>query len=124
VSNYGNQSLGFQINFLNGFLAFIISIHLGLIFFGLFHAICGQYFYFPFLVENTELHIGLRPKNSIYSGGNTAWQDERGQNAQRFFPKFWYGWLGGGTKHKVNTLFKFQNIIVRLLRRIRGTFRT
>lgn len=124
LSNYGNQSLGFQVNFLNGFLAFIISIHLGLIFFGLFHAIWGQYFYFPFLVENTELHIGLRPKNSIYSGGNTAWQDEKGQNTQRFFPKLWYGWLGRGTDYKTNTLFKFQNIIVRLLKRIRTTFRT
>jgi len=39
MANYGNQSLGFQVNFLNGLLAFIISIHLGLIFFGLFHAI-------------------------------------------------------------------------------------
>jgi hypothetical protein len=29
----------------------------------------GQYFYVPFFVENTELHIGPRPKNSIYSGG-------------------------------------------------------
>jgi hypothetical protein len=38
------------------------------------HAIWGQYFYIPFFVENTELHIGPRPKNSIYSGGQ-AWQD-------------------------------------------------
>jgi len=124
LSNYRNQSLGFQVNFLNGFLAFIISIHLGLIFFGLFHAIWGQYFYFPFLVENTELHIGPRPKNSIYSGGNTAWQDERGRNTQNFFPKLWYGWLGGGTNHKTNILLNFQNIIARLLKRIRITFRT
>jgi hypothetical protein len=40
----------------------------------MFHAIWGQYFYFPFFVENTELHVGPRPKTSIYSG-NTAWQD-------------------------------------------------
>ena len=73
-------------------------MHLGLIFFGLFHAIWGQYFYFPFLVENTELHIGPRPKNSIYAGGNTAWQDEKEKNIQRFFPKIWYGWFGNGTK--------------------------
>jgi hypothetical protein len=40
------------------------------IIFGLFHAIWGQYFHSIF--ENTELHIGPL---SIYSGGQTAWQD-------------------------------------------------
>ena len=119
-----NPTLEFQISFLNGFLAFIISAHLGMIFFGLFHAIWGQYFYVPFLVENTELHIGVRPKNSIYSGGNTAWQDEKEQNMQRFFPRLWYGWFGGGTNSKTTILSKFQNMIVRLLKRIRKTFRT
>ena len=91
------KNLIFQFNALTGLLTFCILVHLGSIFFGLFHAICGQYFYFPFLVENTELHIGPRPKNSIYSGGQTAWQDEkRNNNRSRNF-KIWYGWFGSGT---------------------------
>jgi hypothetical protein len=40
-------------------------------------------------VENTELHIGPRPKNSIYSGGQTAWQDpEEKKNLNRLFQNF------------------------------------
>ena len=39
-----------------------VITHIGFIIFGLFHAIWGQYFYIPFFVENTELHIGPRPK--------------------------------------------------------------
>ena len=85
-----------QFNFLNALLIFFVVLHLGSILFGLFHAIWGQYFYFPFLVENTELHIGPRPKNSIYSGGQTAWQDEKKVNPQRKFSKVWYGWFGSG----------------------------
>lgn len=123
ATNYANQSLGFQVNFLNGLLAFVICFHLGLIFFGLFHAIWGQYFYFPFLVENTELHIGLRPKNSIYSGGNTSWQDEKEQNTQRSFPKLWYGWFGGGTSSTKNILYSFQTLTRRLLKGMRMRFR-
>ena len=106
VTTYIDQNVILQVNVLNGLIAFVISFHLGLIFFGLFHAIWGQYFYFPFIVENTELHIGPRPKNSIYSGGNTAWQDEKEKNIQRFLPKFWYGWFGSGTKTNKN-MFKF-----------------
>jgi hypothetical protein len=87
-----------QFNFLNVVLIFFIVLHLGSILFGLFHAVCGQYFYFPFLVENTELHIGPRTKNSVYSGGQTAWQDEKRVNAyERKFTKLWYGWFGSGT---------------------------
>jgi hypothetical protein len=50
----------------------------------------GSIFLFPFFVENTELHIGPRPKNSIYSGGNTAWQDpeEKEKNLNRLFQNF------------------------------------
>ena len=41
------------------------------------HAIFSQYFYVPFIVQNSvELHVGKRPTKSIYSGGYTAWQDE------------------------------------------------
>ena len=104
-------------------IAFIISLHLGLIFFGLFHAIWGQYFYFPFLVENTELHIGPRPKNSVYSGGNTAWQDEKEKNIQRFFPKFWYGWFGSGTSRNGQILNSFKKFLINIIRKLRKQFR-
>lgn len=117
--NYIDQNLLFQVNLLNGIITFIICLHIGLIFFGLFHAIWGQYFYFPFLVENTELHIGPRPKNSLYSGGNTAWQDEKEKNTQRFFPKFWYGWFGGGTKKNENVLKKVKQFIIKFFRKLK-----
>ena len=55
-----------------GLLVGIVLIHFMVVIFGLLHATCGQYFYFPFIVENTEVHIGPRPQNSIYSGGYTA----------------------------------------------------
>jgi hypothetical protein len=122
ASNYASQSLIFQVNFLNGLSAFIICLHFGLIFFGLFHAIWGQYFYFPFLVENTELHIGLRPKNSIYSGGNTAWQDEKDQNIQKVFPKLWYGWFGNGSKNTKNLFSSLQNLIRKTIKQVRKKF--
>jgi len=83
---------------------------------GMLHALCGQYFYFPFFTENTELHIGLRPKDSIYSGGHTIWQNKRAymtsreasaklskyrfgtiRSAYSLLPRMWYGWLGRGT---------------------------
>lgn len=120
--NYINQSLVFQVNFLNGLSAFIMCLHFGLIFFGLFHAIWGQYFYFPFLVENTELHIGLRPKNSIYSGGNTTWQDEKDQNIDRVFPKLWYGWFGSGTKSTESPFTFLQNLIAKIIKQLRKRF--
>lgn len=123
ASNYINPSLVLQVNLLNGLLAFLICLHLGLIFFGLFHAIWGQYFYFPFLVENTELHIGPRPKNSIYSGGNTAWQDEKDQNIQRVFPKLWYGWFGQGTQNSQNILKLLQNVIKKTIKQLKSKFR-
>jgi len=110
-SNYISQNLIFQANALNGLTVFILCLHFGLIFFGLFHAIWGQYFYIPFLVENTELHIGIRPKNSIYSGGNTSWQDEKDQNIDRVFPKLWYGWFGSGTKSNKTPLSFLQNFL-------------
>ena len=113
-----SQRLLLQVNILNGVLAFIICFHLGLILFGLFHAIWGQYFYFPFFVENTELHIGPRPKNSIYSGGKTAWQDEKEKNIERVFPKLWYGWFGRGTQNNWNLLYAFQNLIKNIIRKV------
>lgn len=46
-----------------------------------------------------ELHIGKRPKESVYSGGYTSWQDktEQEKNLQRTLPKVWFGWFGRGT---------------------------
>jgi hypothetical protein len=123
ASSYTNQSLIFQVNFLNGLSAFIICLHFGLIFFGLFHAIWGQYFYFPFLVENTELHIGLRPKNSTYSGGNTAWQDEKDQNIERVFPKLWYGWFGSGTAITKSPFSFLQTLIIKIIKQVRKKFK-
>jgi hypothetical protein len=123
ANNYIDQNLVLQVNALNGLIAFIISLHLGLIFLGLFHAIWGQYFYFPFLVENTELHIGPRPKNSIYSGGNTSWQDEKEKNIQRVFPKFWYGWFGNGTNGNWNILRPVQQLVTNILKKLRQQFR-
>ena len=121
-TDYIDQNLILQVNLLNGLIAFIICLHLGLIFFALFHAIWGQYFYFPFLVENTELHIGPRPKNSIYSGGNTAWQDEKEKNMQRVFPKFWYGWFGSGTTNNWNIFRPLQTLVIVILKRLRKQF--
>ena len=97
--NYTDPNLLVQMNFLNVVIASVVLAHIGFIIFGLFHAIWGQYFYVPFFVENTELHIGPRPKNSIYSGGQTAWQDpkEKEKSLNRLIPKLWYGWFGRGT---------------------------
>ena len=103
-----------QIIFLNGIVTSIIIIHVSLILLALFHAIWGQYFYVPFLTENVELHIGPRPKQSIYSGGYTSWQDtdEKRQNLENIFPKLWYGWFGRGTKTN-NSLFEILSITLR-----------
>ena len=99
--NYTDPNLLIQMKFLNVVIACVVLTHLGFIIFGLFHAIWGQYFYVPFFVENTELHIGPRPKNSIYSGGQTAWQDseEKEKSLNRLIPKLWYGWFGRGTRN-------------------------
>lgn len=119
---YIDQNLILQISFLNGLIAFVIFLHMGLIFFGLFHAIWGQYFYFPFIVENTELHIGPRPKTSIYSGGNTAWQDDKEKNIQRVFPKLWYGWFGSSSANTWNLVYTFQKIVKNIIKKIQRLF--
>lgn len=77
----------------------IITLHYLFNFFGLLHALCGQYFYIPFIVENTEIHIGKRPTNSIYSGGYTSWQNVDTKwltktNNKFVLPRLWWGWLG------------------------------
>ena len=87
---------------LQPFFMIIVTTHYFLICLGLLHATCGQYFYIPFLTENTEIHIGKRPQNSIYSGGYTSWQEGSSKQVQimtknRKFvmlPRLWWGWFG------------------------------
>ena len=124
-SSSNSLDIGMQIQFLNLIISFIVLTHVGLIILGLFHAIWGQYFYLPFFVENTELHIGPRPKNSIYSGGATAWQDqeEKGKNWNRRFPKLWYGWFGKGTKNSWHFTSQFVKLINKILTRIKKQLR-
>lgn len=122
ANGYLDSNLLLQFNLLTGILTFCVTVHLGAICFGLFHAIWGQYFYVPFLVENTELHIGPRPKNSIYSGGQTAWQDKKQQNVQSRMPKLWYGWFGSGT-NDIWIFTPFKQIIVNTIQKFRRQFR-
>lgn len=87
---------------LQPFFMIIVTTHYFLICLGLLHATCGQYFYIPFLTENTEIHIGKRPQNSIYSGGYTSWQEGSSKQVQvmtrnrKFImlPRLWWGWFG------------------------------
>lgn len=122
---YIDPNLLLQVNILNGVIACVVLSHIGLIIFGLFHAIWGQYFYIPFFVENTELHIGPRPKTSIYSGGYTSWQDkeEKEKNLNRFFPKLWYGWFGHGTNRQLQFVNTFQKLVKKLFQKIRKQFK-
>lgn len=110
ASSLSNETV-MQIIFLNGIVSSVIIIHVSLVLLALFHAIWGQYFYVPFLTENVELHIGPRPKQSIYSGGYSSWQDndEKRENLDKIFPKLWYGWFGRGTKTK-NSLFEIVHV--------------
>ncbi len=124
-NNYVDPNLILQINILNGVIACVVLAHLGFVIFGLFHAIWGQYFYVPFFVENTELHIGPRPKNSIYSGGQTSWQDpeEKEKNLNRLFPKLWYGWFGRGTRDRWQFGSIFKKFFKKIAKKLRRQFR-
>lgn len=82
---------------LQNFVLCIIIFHLGFLVYGMLHAAAGQYFYLPIFTKTTEMHIGPRDKLSVYSGGDTAWQNEAEKNKKRLLPKFWYGWFGRGT---------------------------
>lgn len=123
--NYIDPNLFLQIDILNGIIACVVLSHIGLIIFGLFHAIWGQYFYIPFFVENTELHIGPRPKNSIYSGGYTSWQDreEKEKNLKRLLPKLWYGWFGRGTNGQLQFINSFKKFLKSFFNKILKQFR-
>ena len=108
-------------------LQLIAACHLVFTSICLLHAICGQYFYIIFATENTELHVGPKPKNSIYSCGYTSWQDEKEKAYNRLLPKLWYGWLGRGTdkysvvtflQNQINNSLKFiYKLIKRIIRR-------
>ena len=125
TSNSLDVGLELQIKFLSIIICSIVLTHIGFLIFGLFHAIWGQYFYIPFFVENTELHIGPRPKNSIYSGGNTSWQDpeEKEKNLNRVLPKLWYGWFGRGTKDSWQITYQLKRFINKILKKVRKQFR-
>ncbi len=121
TSTYVSPNLIFQINGLNGVIACVVLAHIGFIIFGLFHAIWGQYFYLPFFVENTELHTGPRPKDSIYSGGYTSWQDseEKKKHLNRYLTRFWYGWFGKGTQSSSQIKNPFKKFIKKILKKFR-----
>jgi len=123
--NYVDPSLILQINILNGVITCVVLAHIGFIIFGLFHAIWGQYFYVPFFVENTELHIGPRPKNSIYSGGQTAWQEpkEKEKNLNRLLPKLWYGPFGSGTTNSSSLIDNLTRLIKKIFKKLIKQFK-
>ena len=120
-----NSNIQVQTQFLSLIIASVVLAHVGFLIFALFHAIWGQYFYVPFFVENTELHIGPRPRNSIYSGGNTAWQDseEREKKLNRVLPKIWYGWFGRGTKENWQLISNLQKILNKIIKKFKKQFR-
>jgi len=119
--SYVDQNLILQINGLNAIIVCVVVTHIGFVLFGLFHAIWGQYFYIPFFVENTELHIGPRPKNSIYSGGNTAWQDseEKEKGLNRRLPKLWYGWFGSGNQSNWKINLDLKKFIKKIIKKFK-----
>jgi len=101
----------------------LVLYHMSFVLFGLFHALCGQYFYIPLLTENTELHIGPRSKDSLYSGGYTAWQDANEKSKYRVIPKLWYGWFGRGTQNDWGIINRIQKFIKKLLKKFTKQFR-
>jgi len=125
AETYIDPNLLLQINILNGIIACVVLSHIGLILFGLFHAIWGQYFYVPFFVENTELHIGPRPLDSLYSGGQTSWQNpkEKEKNLKRLLPKLWYGWFGRGTKDRWSVMIPIMRFFNKVLRQLKKQFK-
>lgn len=112
--DYLDSNLLMQYHILDIALVGLIFGHIGLILFAMFHALCGQYFYIPFLVENIELHVGPRPKNSIYSGGYTSWQEPEEKTPG--FTKLWYGWFGRGTNKRGRNMF--QSILKKILNKL------
>lgn len=103
-----------EFKFLESTSLFIIALSLGLTLFLLFHALCGQYVYLPIVTKNVELHLGTRNKDSIYSGGLTAWQDfeEHGKY------KIWFGFFGRGTTNKKDPLPRFRKFLSQYFRNL------
>lgn len=102
VMELPERGLEYQCWLVKLILVTVMYFHLAVVVFGLLHALFGQYFFFPAVTEAAETHIGPRPKNSIYSGGYTAWQDfDEKKNRSALFPKMWYGWFGRGTKENI-----------------------
>jgi hypothetical protein len=120
-----SSSLQVQTQLVNLIITSVVLAHIGFLIFALLHAVWGQYFYVPFFVENTELHTGPRPKNSIYSGGNTAWQDskEKEKRVNKRLPRIWYGWFGSGTKDNWQLITNFQKIINKIINKFKKQFR-
>ena len=118
-TNNTDSNLAFQLVILNAIIAVVVLTHIGFIIFGLFHAIWGQYFYVPFLVKNTELHIGKRPINSIYSGGQTSWQDSKEKNES---PKLWYGWFGRGISSTSNIKNNLKKLLQNVFKKLKKQF--
>ena len=119
-----DPTIVFEYKVLNLCIMVMVLGHIGFILFGLFHAIWGQYFYVPFFVENTELHTGPRSTDSIYSGGQTSWQnkDEKEKNANRLFPKLWYGWFGRGTNNDFQFTTNIAKFIKKMIKKLRRQF--
>ena len=107
--------ISFELTFLNYICFAIIIIHLAFLLFAMLHALCGQYFYIPFITENVELHIGERNKLDKYSGGYTAWQDDKLRPGAQFRPKLWYGWFGKGTKNDSDIIFSIVQYIIKII---------
>lgn len=84
----------------------LVMCQIGFQLYSMYHAVCGQYYYIPFLTENTEMHVGRRDTNSIYSGGCTAWQNPE-EKRRSIIPKLWYGWFGRGTKTAIIPIGEF-----------------
>lgn len=105
----------FELTFLNYICFTIIIIHLTFLLFAMLHGLCGQYFYIPFITENVELHIGERNKSDKYSGGYTAWQDEKLRPGAQFRPKLWYGWFGKGTKNDSDIIFNIVQYTIKII---------
>lgn len=71
-------------------------IFISLIFFyanGAFHAAAGQYYFIPLITPNIELHVGERKDDSLYCGGQAAWQD---MEEDKVWRSFWHGVFGRG----------------------------
>lgn len=124
---FNNDTILLELELTRIFVIGLITCHIAFILFAMLHAILGQYFYFPFMTENVELHIGPRDKSSIYSGGGTAWQDEK--KKLRITPKIWYGWFGNGTDGEIfgiPGMYKIKNFIKRrfnkMTKRLRNSF--